>query len=91
MRINVIALSIAAGLIWGAAIFIVAFAHSIWPSYGGAFLELAASIYSGYDADPGIGSIIIGTLYGLVDGAIAGAVFGWLYNFLSRKVPGPAV
>jgi hypothetical protein len=90
MRINVIALSIAAGLIWGAAIFIVAFAHSIWPSYGGAFLELAASIYSGYDAGPGIGSIIIGTLYGLVDGAIAGAVFGWLYNFLSRKFPGPA-
>jgi hypothetical protein len=91
MRINVIALSIAAGLIWGAAIFIVAFAHSIWPSYGGAFLELAASIYSGYDADPGIGSIIIGTLYGLVDGAIAGAVFGWLYNFLSSKFPGQAV
>ena len=87
MRINVIALSVTAGLFWGAAILIVAFAHSIWPSYGGAFLELAASIYSGYDPGPGIGSIIIGTLYGLVDGAIAGAVFGWLYNFLSRKFP----
>lgn len=87
MRINVMALSITAGLIWGTAIFIVAIAHSIWPSYGGAFLELAASIYSGYDVEPGVGSIIIGTLYGLVDGAIAGAVFGWLYNFLSRKFP----
>ena len=87
MRINVIALSVAAGLLWGAAIFIVASANSIWPSYGGAFLELAASIYSGYDPGPGIGSIIIGTLYGLVDGAIGGAIFGWLYNFLSRKFP----
>ena len=87
MRINVIALSVTAGLFCGAAILIVAFAHSIWPSYGGAFLELAASIYSGYDPGPGIGSIIIGTLYGLVDGVIAGAVFGWLYNFLSRKFP----
>ena len=87
MRINVIALSVTAGLFCGAAILIVASAHSIWQSYGGAFLELAASIYSGYDPGPGIGSIIIGTLYGLVDGVIGGAVFGWLYNFLSRKFP----
>ena len=87
MRFNVIALSITSGLLWGAAILIVAAAHSIWPSYGGAFLELASSVYSGYDPGPGIGSIIIGTLYGLVDGAIAGAIFGWLYNFLSRKFP----
>jgi len=69
---------------------IVASAHSIWPSYGGAFLELASSIYSGYDPGPGIGPIIIGTLYGVVDGTIAGAIFGWLYNFLSRKFPGAA-
>ena len=90
MRINVIALSVAAGLLWGAAIFIVATANSIWPGYGVAFLELAASIYSGYHPGPGFGSIIIGTLYGLVDGAIAGAVFGWLYNFVARKFPGAA-
>jgi len=90
MKINVIALSVAAGLLWGAAIFLVAAANSIWPGYGGAFLELAASIYSGYHPGPGFGSIITGTLYGLVDGAIAGAVFGWLYNFVARKLPGSA-
>jgi hypothetical protein len=90
MRLNVTALSVASGLLWGAAILIVAVAHAIWPSYGGAFLELAASIYSGYDPAPGVESIIIGTLYGLVDGAIAGAAFGWLYNFLARKVPNAA-
>ncbi len=87
MRLNVIALSVTSGLLWGAAILIVASAHAIWPSYGGAFLELASSVYSGYDPGSGIGSIIIGTLYGLVDGAIAGAIFGWLYNFLSRQFP----
>ena len=84
MRINVIALSITAALFWGAAIFIVATANMIWPGYGAAFLDLAASIYPGYAPGPGFGSIITGTLYGLVDGAIAGAVFGWLYNFISR-------
>jgi hypothetical protein len=35
------------------------------------------SIYSGYHPGPGTGSVITGTLYGLVDGAIGGAVF-WL-------------
>ncbi len=84
MRINVIALSITVALFWSAAILIVASANLIWPSYGGAFLELAASIYPGYDPGAGIASIITGTLYGLVDGAVAGAVFGWLYNFISR-------
>jgi hypothetical protein len=90
MRINVIALSVTAGLFWGAAMLIVASANAIWPSYGGAFLELVASIYSGYDPGPGIGPIVIVTLYGLVDGAIAGAVFGWLYNLLLRKFPSAA-
>ena len=48
------------------------------------------SIYSGYHPGPGIGSIIVGTLYGVVDGAIGGAIFGWLYNFLSGKFPSRA-
>jgi hypothetical protein len=90
MRLNVIALSATAALFWGGAILIVASANLIWPTYGRAFLELAASIYSGYHPSPAIGSVIIGTLYGVVDGAIAGAIFGWLYNILARRLPGSA-
>ena len=90
MRFNVIALSATAALFWGAAILIVALANSIWPDYGRAFLELAASVYPGYQPTPAIGSIVTGTLYGLMDGAIAGAVFGWLYNLLARQLPGGA-
>ena len=88
MRFNIIALSLAAGLFWGAAIFIVALANLIWPGYGQAFLQLAASMYPGYHPGTTIGPVITGTLYGLVDGAIAGAVFGWLYNLLSRWFSG---
>ena len=91
MRFNVIALSATTALFWGVAILVVASANAIWPNYGGAFLELAASMYPGYHPSPAIGSVITGTLYGLVDGAIAGAVFGWLYNFLSRQLPSSAV
>ena len=90
MRFNVMALSITAALFWGAAILLVASANLVWPSYGVAFLEFLSSIYSGYDPAPTLGSVIIVTLYGLVDGAIAGAIFGWLYNVLSRKFPGAA-
>ena len=90
MRINVIALSATAALFWGAVVLIVASANLIWPTYGRAFLELAASMYPGYHPGPAIGSIITGTLYGLVDGAIAGAIFGWIYNFLARQFPSSA-
>jgi len=86
----VIALSATTALFWGVAILIVASATAIWPNYGRAFLELAASVYPGYHPSPAVGSVITGTLYGLVDGAIAGAIFGWLYNFLSRRLPSSA-
>ncbi len=36
------------------------------------------------------GPVFTATLYGLVDGALAGAVFGWLYNSLSRQFSGGA-
>ena len=90
MRFNIVALSLTFGLFWGACLLIVGLANLMWPGYGRAFLELAASIYPGYHAGPAIGSVITGTLYALVDGTIAGAVFGWLYNLLSRQLPGGA-
>ena len=90
MRINVIALSITAGLFWGGAILVTGLANLMWPPYGQAFLELAASIYPGYHASSTIGQVITGTLYGLVDGGVAGFLFGWLYNLLSHCCPGKA-
>lgn len=85
MKINVIALALTAGLFWAASLLVVGSANMIWPGYGRAFLEVAASLYPGYHPGPAIGSVITGTLYALVDGTIAGAVFGWLYNLLSRR------
>ncbi len=86
MRLHITALSFTVGLIWGAAIFLVAVANLIWPNYGQAFLELASSIYPGYHPSSSIGSVIIGTLYGIVDGAIGGAVFAWVYNFFVHRL-----
>jgi hypothetical protein len=44
MRLDVTALALAAGLMWGAAMLVVASANLVWPTYGEAFLALVASI-----------------------------------------------
>lgn len=88
MRFNVIALAITIGLLWGASILITGLANLIWPPYGQAYLELAASVYPGYHASPDLGQIIVGTLYGTMDGTIAGFLFGWIYNLTSKCCPG---
>ena len=85
MRFNVSALASTLGVFWGAAILIVAAANLIWPSYGRAFLDLAASIYPGYRPGSGLASVITATLYGLVDGAVAGAVVAWIYNVMAHR------
>ena len=80
MSLNLKALALTAGVLWGGMFFCVGLANLIWPSYGGGWLDLGASIYPGYNGPSGLGSVIVLTLYGLVDGAVAGAVFAWLYN-----------
>ena len=85
MKLNIKALCFASGILWATAILILGVANMIWPPYGGAFLQIIASIYPGYHAVASVGSVIVGALYALVDGAIAGLLFGWLYNIFSSK------
>lgn len=80
MKLSVKAVAMASALMWGGMILIVGLCNAAVPAYGTEFLRLVASIYPGYHAAPGFGSVLIGTVYGLVDGAIGGIVFAWLYN-----------
>jgi len=43
-----------------------------------------SSVYPGYHATRSIAEVIVGTLYGVVDGLVGGAVFAWLYNQLAK-------
>jgi hypothetical protein len=81
MRLCVRTTALTLGILWALAFFSVALAQQIWPTYGVAFLDLMDSLYPGY-APGGFGSVITGTLYAVVDGAIGGAVLAWLYNRL---------
>ena len=84
MRLNVRALAFSAALIWGIlAMLLTGLANLMWPSYGREFLQMVASVYPGYHATRTLGQVVIGTLYGLVDGAGGGAILAWLYNFFA--------
>lgn len=84
MKLNVKAFTLAAGILWGGAILLIALGNLLWPDYGQAVLEWAASVYPGYTPSTGSGSVVIGALYGFVDGAVAGLIFAWLYNLLAK-------
>jgi hypothetical protein len=84
MRLQPAALAIAAGTLWGGAILMIAVVEFFSPSYGRAFLELAASIYPGYDAGRSVGQVLLGAGYGFVDGAVGGWLLAWVYNLVAR-------
>lgn len=84
MKLNVKALSVAAALIWGGCLFFTGLANMIWPAYGESFLQVAASIYPGFEPGAGFGSVIVGMLYGLLDGAVGGALLAWIYDIVAR-------
>ena len=85
MKFAMIPLAIACAILWGGAVFLCGTANMLWPSYGESFMQLLDSIYPGYHASGGFGSVVIGTLYAIVDAAVGGLVFSLLYNLLVGK------
>ena len=80
MKLNLKALTMASAIAWGGCFLFVAVANVVWPPYGESWLQLGKSIYPGYNGPAGFGSVIILTIYSMLDGAVAGAVVAWLYN-----------
>ena len=78
------AMSYSAALLWGGAMLFVGLIHMAYPAYGGDFLRAMSSVYPGADTAPTLGRVLLGAAYGLVDGAIAGLLFGWLYQAFSH-------
>ncbi len=90
MKLNIKALSLTVAIVWGGSILLVGLGNLMVNTYGVAFLEVAASIYPGYQAASSLGDVIVGTLYGLVDGFIGGLIIGWLYNLFVPKSSVPS-
>ena len=85
MSLSIKALAIAGAVFTGGSFLLVGILNLIFPAYAVGFLELGASIYPGYHGAGGFGSVIVVTLYGLLDGAVAGTILAWLYNVMVRR------
>lgn len=80
MKLNVKALAMTSAIVWGGCIMFVAIGNLVSPTYGELWLQLGQSIYPGYNGPAGFGSVIVVTIYSVLDGAVAGAAVAWLYN-----------
>jgi hypothetical protein len=90
MRISVKAMAFALGLLWGGGVAFTALAHLAFPSYGTGFLVFVSSIYPGFHGARNLGDALVGTVYGLFDGATGGLIFAWLYNLVAAPVAAPS-
>jgi hypothetical protein len=84
MRLSVRAMAMSAALVWGVGgMFATGLLNLLWPKYGEHFLLTMSSVYPGYHATRTIGEVLVGTGYGLTDGAICGLLFAWVYNLFA--------
>ena len=79
MRLSVKAFALACGITYALAVLVGGVMALIWPDWGARFMELAGMLYPGVEG-VAFGPVVVATLYALVDGAVFGAVFAWLYN-----------
>jgi len=85
MKFNIKAAALTGAVLTGGCVLCMGILNLIFPPYADDFLRLMASIYPGF-ADPGgFGNVIVGTLYGLVDGAVGGALLAGIYNCVAPK------
>ncbi len=87
MRASIKAIALTSALMWGGCMLVVGLINLAYPSYGVQFLHIMSSVYPGADSTRTLGRVLLGALYGFIDGGIAGALFVWLYRALNRKPP----
>ena len=84
MKLNVLALGLACGLIWGLGLFIITWWIIMFDGQQPGDTLVLGRIYRGYELTTR-GSLF-GLLWGLGDGFIGGVIFAWLYNMLAGRV-----
>src|SRR5579862_7838149 len=83
MRLSAKSLAITSALLWGGCLCVVGLINLAAPAYGADFLRGVGSVYPGFYHSRTFLDVLLGTAYALVDGAIGGWIFGWLYNYFA--------
>lgn len=78
MKLDVKALALAAGTLWGLAVLLLGWFG--WTGIGAKIVDALGSVYLGYS--PTFIGGILGGLWAFFDGLVTGALFGWIYNGL---------
>jgi hypothetical protein len=81
MKINIKALALSIGIVWGLAVFLLTVWFLVIGSQG-QLLSKLGTVYLGYSVS-WIGAFI-GFVYGFIDGLIFGALVGFLYNKFAK-------
>lgn len=85
MKLNVKALALSSGIIWGLGLFVLTWWIIAFEGQTGE-QTIIGIVYRGYNISA-MGSII-GLIWGFTDGLIGGFIFAWLYNrFASKSSP----
>ncbi len=82
MKLNVLAVGLACGLIWGLGLFLITWWIILFDGQSTDPVFIG-SVYRGYTITA-MGSLI-GLAWAAVDGFIGGAIFAWLYNLLAAR------
>jgi hypothetical protein len=85
MKLSLKAMIIAGALFKVIVFLFISLMNLILRPYGGAYLAALSSLYPSYDPVNWPIAIILGTLYSLLAGALAGLLFGCLYNFFAER------
>jgi hypothetical protein len=85
MRLSVKAMAVTTGLLWGGAVLLVGLAHLARPTYGRRFLNGISSVYPGFHGARDLRDALVGSGYAVVDGAVGGMMFAWLYDRVADK------
>ena len=82
MRHPLRAITLTSAILWAACMLLVGLINLGDAHYGGEFLRMMSSVYPGADTTRTIGRVLLGTVYGFVDGAIV----GWLFALIAQGI-----
>ena len=85
MRLSLHTMILSSAILWGGAVLLVRLINLAVPSYGASFLAWVSTIYPGFHNSRTLVDVIVGTCYGLVDGAGGGLLFGPHYNWFAGE------
>ena len=82
MKLSIRAIGVTMGLLWAGCMLLVGVINMAAPAYGNDFLQMMSSVYPGYHASHTWLSVLVGTVYGFVEGVIGGMLFAWIYDWM---------